>query len=149
MTEQEKLKDMFETFSFEIIEDYKDVTLLIKRDSSIVSIFGKKHYDEIIRKLERLRKLSSKLDLRSVKTDGPLEKDVADLFASAQNIFNKLCDSQLELQRLLRQKAKRERKVKMSECSEHMHNINEMTEALRNSLRNLDIRWADFLEEIE
>lgn len=149
MSDREKLKEMVDTFSFEVIEEYKTITIMIKRDSGFLSILKKKHYDEIIQKLKEIRRISKGLSPRSVETNGPIEKDVVDYFAKALNIFNKLCDEQIELQTLFQKKAKKESNVKMSDCSSVMHEINEDTGNLQKALRTLDIRWADFLEENE
>jgi hypothetical protein len=149
MTEQEKLKDMYDTFSFDVIEDYKMTTLLIKKDSSIVSLFSKKHYDEIIEQLRAQRKISGGLHPDKLKPESEVDRDIVRRFSRALDLFNLICDSQIKMQELLQAKAERKKKVYMSDASEVRHTINEKTDELKKALRELDIRWADFLDEMD
>lgn len=149
MSQRERLKEVFSTFSFEIIDEYKNITLMIKEDSGFLSIFRKKRYGETIEKLAQLLKTAKSLDLSGLSPDDALAKEIAGMLDSAVNTFERLCSAQIRLQELLKQKAEKKGTVKMSDCSMAMHRINEDTSRLQNELRALDIKWADFLEEDE
>lgn len=149
MSQRDRLKEVFAAFSFEIIDEYKNITLMIKEDSGFLSIFRKKRYGETIEKLAQLLKAAKALDRSGLTSDDDLENEIAGMLDSAVNTFERLCSAQIRLQELLKQKAEKTGNVKMSDCSMAMHRINEDTGRLQNELRALDIKWADFLEEDE
>ena len=146
MTENTQLKELFNAFSFDVIDEYKEVLWLVRQNSRI---FGRKHYDEAIAQLGALRERAARLAPRDLTADSELEKELIDLLPRARHVLGEVTLALIRLQEMLRDKAHRKGRVKMSDCKVEMDRINEETETLNRLLRALDVKWADYLEETE
>jgi len=147
MSDKEKLIEKINEFYFDISEDYKEITLKIKDESSPLNIFRKKDYRGNTEALKKCKAQALGIDLRTVKTDSDDSEgaEMKEKFQKVLTSFNALCDAQIQLQIALMKKAEKSG-GRFSECSEIMKKVNTSNTKLQKAINELDIQYADYNE---
>jgi len=145
MKYRNKLVEKIEKFYIDVIEEFKEAELQIMADSKFSSIFRKKDYDGNIRKL-RLCKAQA-LEIEVEKDDADVNEDntgeVIKRFERCLLIFNKVCDSYIQLQLALKKKAEK-KELKFSEYKEIFNKVQDAREQLNDALHELDMVYTDY-----
>lgn len=148
MTDKERLIKTIEQFYSESVEEYKEITLAIRAESTPMAIFRKKNYQQHIDKLKALKKRLAALVPAGMKLDGK-DKDLALLkqqFERALLMFATLCDHQIAVQTALQNTANK-KGGKFSESAEAVKKLNLYNKEVQAALHELDVCYADALDQ--
>jgi len=140
------LQENIDHFNFDIIDEYKRVTIDVQNDSRFGSIFKKKNYDATIRQFTKVKTDALMIDVENIPTEDEGGEEIRNRFEKVLYKFNALCDAQIYFQTLMKKKAQKDGKIKMSECKIAARKINEKTALLQDATSNLDVIYADYLE---
>ena len=102
-----ELMRLIDRFNVGSVEEFKEAEALIVKDSKFASITKKKDYDGHIRILKKVKTNAQKLDPKAVKIP---ESDSETLelrkaFEKCLVIFSGVCDSYIQMQTALKDKA--------------------------------------------
>ena len=148
MTDKERLIQNIDLFYSEVTEEYKDITLAIRAESTPMAIFRKKNYQQHIDRLKALKKRLASLSPVGMKLDGK-DRELAQLkqqFEKALLMFGNLCDHQIAVQTALQNTATK-KGGKFSESAETVRKLNQYNKEAQAALHELDVCYADVLDQ--
>jgi hypothetical protein len=148
MTDKERLIQNIEQFYSEAVEEYKEITLAIRAESTPMAIFRKKNYQQHIDKLKLLKKRMAALAPTGMKLDGK-DRELTQLkqqFERALLMFATLCDHQIAVQTSLQNTANK-KGGKFSESAEAVKKLNQYNKEVQGALHELDVCYADVLDQ--
>lgn len=147
MTDKERLIQNIEQFYSEAVEEYKEITLAIRAESTPAAIFRKKNYQQHIDKLKALKKRLASLAPSGMKLEAK-DHELALLkqhFERALLMFGNLCDHQIAVQTALLNTANK-KGGKFSESAEAVKKLNLYNKEVQGALHELDVCYADILD---
>lgn len=147
MAKDGSLRDIFELFYGEIIENYKMAQRMVMSESTLRSIFKKSNYSARISDFAKVKKAVINLEIKKSEDYNDLENDLIDSLNSSRDLLKDICDAQIALQQTLKAKADKERKISIKEYSKIMNDVRAAHDRLQKGLHNLDIFYSDWLEE--
>ena len=148
MTEKERLIRSIEQFYSEAMEEYKDITLAIRAESTPMAIFRKKNYQQHIDRLKTLKRRLAALAPASVKLDAK-DRELMLLkqrFEKALYMCSNLCDHQIAVQTSLQNTAEK-KGTKFSESADAVKKMNQYNKEVQAALHELDVSYADVLDQ--
>ena len=147
MSDKEKLLNNIKIFYSEIVEEYKEVTLLIRQDSTPMAIFKKKNYQGHIDRLRACKKQILRVNPKGMRFGAGEEewKKLLETFEHALMMFGGLCDHQIQVQVSLQNTANKTG-TKFSDCSDATKKLNQHNKETQAVFHQLDVQYADCLE---
>lgn len=147
MSDKNKLIEDIEIFYSEIIEEYKEITLAIRGESTPLAIFKKKNYQKHIERLRACKKDIARVNPKDIKLDPSDEagRELKEVFEHALFMFAGLCDCQIQVQSAFQSTAEK-KGGKYSECSVATKKFNEQNRETEKEFHKLDVLYADYLE---
>jgi hypothetical protein len=144
---KERIREGMELFYGTIIENYKQSQRAVMTESKVSAIFKKADYKTRMEEFSKVKKAASMLKMESEPGNTLMEEDLLENLQVAKARLMELCESQIQLQKILQAKATRERKVSIKEYTRAMEAVREGHERMQRSLHQLDIIYSDWLEE--
>ena len=147
MSDKKKLIEDIEIFYSEIIEEYKEITLAIRSESTPLAIFKKKNYQQHIDRLRACKKDIARVNPKDIKLDPNDEEgnQLKEVFEQSLLMFAGLCDCQIQVQTAFQNTAEK-KGGKYSECSVATKKLNEHNKESESVFHKLDVLYADYLE---
>ena len=147
MSDRQKLINQVEIFFSEIIEEYKDITLSIRRDATPMAIFRKKNYQEHIDRLRACKKEIARVNPKDIKLDASDEDGIKlkEAFEHALFMFAGLCDCQIQVQVAFQNTAEK-KGTKISDCSSATKKLNEQNKETELAFHEMDVLYANYVE---
>lgn len=147
MPDKKKLIKDVEIFFSEIIEDYKEITMAIRREATPMAIFKKKNYQQHIDNLRACKKEVARVNPKNIKLDPSDEagNKLKEAFEHALFMFVGLCDAQIQVQVAFQNTANK-KGGKYSECSMATKKMNEHNKETENAFHQLDVLYADYVD---
>ena len=149
MSDREKLIERVEFFYSDIIEPYKEIQMQVIRESKLRTMFKKANYDERIDGFKKCKKMALQMDTKDIRVDKD-DEDSVKLKANLERclvLFNSMCDGHISMQDFLKKKATPKSGVKVSDYKRIMELVRSRNVALQMELHNLDVIYADYVED--
>ena len=145
-----ELLKMIDKFNVESVEEFKEAENKIVADSKFRQITKKKDYGAHISKLRSVKKKAQKIDPKSVKIpeDDKEAIELRKIFEKCLVIFSGVCDSYIQLQTALKEKAEGS-DMKFSAYKEFNDRVRFARSNLNENMHELDILYSDFVEFLE
>ena len=148
MDYKEELINRINHFTIDIIEEFKEAEVAIFEDSRFSRIFKNKDYQGHIDTIRKCKKETQAMKINDVPIpdeDVPA-KDLVRFTERCMVSFSAVCDSYIQLQKLLQNKAEGD-KVGYIEYKKYYKHVEEMRTNFNNLLRELDIAYTDYTLE--
>ncbi|MDD4200270.1 MAG: hypothetical protein PHS19_02650 [Eubacteriales bacterium] len=150
MNYRTELLKMIDKFNVESVEEFKEAENKIVADSKFRQITKKKDYSGHINQLRNVKKKSQKIDPKSVKIPES-DKEAIELRKSFEKnlvIFSGVCDSYIQLQTALKEKAEGS-EMKFGSYKELNDKVRYARSSLNSIMHEMDILYSNFVEFIE
>ena len=136
-------KKLVDVFYQSVVDPYKEVEKNIARESKLRSIFKKPDYDSRISTLKKVMKNNKNIKVKNVEVSENDEdvKRLLEILVEAQAIMYEVAESQLNLNKLLKEKSKGV-KVKISDYAGAMEKVRDVAQNANKPLRELDIEYS-------
>ena len=145
MDYKQELINRINQFTIGIIEEFKEAEIAIHEDSRFSRIFKNKDYQGHIDTIRKCKKDTQALNFNdiAIPEDDVQSKDLVRFTERCMVSFGAVCDSYIQLQTLLQNKAEGD-KVGYIEYKKHYKHVEEMRTNFNNLLRELDIAYTDY-----
>lgn len=152
MNYEEILIERIESF-VDVVERFVGVEHQIIHDSKYRKHFRKPNYELNIETLNDIKVSALNIDIDDVEipADDEQSLDVADKFERCLVLFNKLCDGFIDLQKQLKDKMERTKKLKITEYQEILKELQVTRTLMNNALQEFDVAYSEYaaVEESE
>lgn len=148
MDYKQEIIEQINKLYFDSIEEFREAEARIANDSQFRKIFGKKNYGANIELLKRCKKIANDIvfPVDRIPEEDIDSQEIVKQGTEGIRAFNKLCDSYISMQTLLQKKADGE-KISYKEFKLSYNDAKEKHNILNETLRDLDILYADYTEE--
>ncbi|MGL4483997.1 MAG: hypothetical protein ACRCUS_03525 [Anaerovoracaceae bacterium] len=140
-----QITELVNHFYVDVMEDYKEASRRVQEESSPRGMFRKKDYYGNIEIFKKCKKDALFIDTSKIEPQEE-DKEILERFERLLSMFNELCDIQIQLQTFFINKTK-SKGAKWSQGKELMSKLNQQNMLTKVALHDVDVTYADYLEE--
>ncbi len=145
-----ELLKMIDKFNVEAVEEFKEAENKIAIDSKFRQITKKKDYNGHIANLKSVKKRAQKIDPRTVKIpeSDKVTTELRKAFEKCLVIFSGVCDSYVQLQSILKEKAEGA-KINYADYKEFYNKVKFARGSFNDNVHEMDILYSELAAYLE